>query len=104
MLSGKLGDLVYVHSNLQLALSNVAKDESNSSSSWLEFVRDALGDQDDLGIGSDRDSGESNGDHDSSGLTPPSALDDLDLFDVTSKPREHQEKNLCSHPSFFLGY
>lgn len=87
LLSGKLEDLVYVRSNLQLALSNVAKDETNSSSPWLEPVPDALRDQDDL----DNESDESNGDRDSSGFTPPSALDDLEIFDVTSRPRKQQE-------------
>ena len=31
------------------------------------------------------------GDHASSGFTASSALDDIELFDVTSRPREHQE-------------
>ena len=53
----------------------------------METILDALRDQDDL----DNESDESNGDHDSSGLTPLSALDDLELFDVTSRPREQQE-------------
>ena len=34
---------------------------------------------------------ESNGDHASSGFTAMIALDDIELFDVTSRPREHQE-------------
>jgi hypothetical protein len=44
-------------------------------------------------IDSDRVGGESNGDLDraSSGFTAPSALDDLELFDVTNRPLEHQE-------------
>ena len=82
MLSGKLGDLVYVRSNLQLALSNVAKDETNSSTPWMETISNAHQDQDDF----DNESHESNGDRDSSGFTPPSALDDIELFDVTSRP------------------
>ena len=82
LLSGKLGDLVYVRSNLQLALSNVAKDETNSSTPWMETISNAHQDQDDF----DNESHESNGDRDSSGFTPPSALDDIELFDVTSRP------------------
>ena len=87
MLSGKLGDLVYVRSNLQLALSNVAKDETNSSTPWMETISNAHQDQDDF----DNESHESNGDCDSSGFTPPSALDDIELFDVTSRPQEQEE-------------
>ena len=87
LLSRKLGDLVYVRSNLQLALSNVAKDETNSSTPWMEAVPNAHQDQDDF----DSEGHESNGDHDSSGFTPPSALDDIELFDVTSRPQEQQE-------------
>jgi hypothetical protein len=81
-----LENLVYVCSNLQLALNNVAKDSSNSSTPWFEHVLDALGDQDDLDLECDRMSGESNGDCASSGFTAPSGLDDVELFDVTSRP------------------
>ena len=79
MLSGKLEDLVYVRSNLQLALKNVAKDSSNPSTPWLSVVLDAPKDGDDLGIESDRASAsvEFSGDHASSGFTAPSALDDI---------------------------
>jgi hypothetical protein len=71
----------------------VAKDSSNSSSPWLSPVRDASEDGDDLGIESDRSStiAEFSGDHASSGFSVPSALDDIKLFDVTSRPQEHQE-------------
>ena len=65
----------------------MAKDETNSSTPWMETVPDALRDQDDL----DNEGDESNGDRDSSGFTPSSALDDIELFDVTSRPREQQE-------------
>lgn len=44
-----------------------------------------------IGLFVDNESHESNGDRDSSGFTPPSALDDIELFDVTSRPREQQE-------------
>jgi hypothetical protein len=93
LLSGKLEDLVYVRSNLQLALKNVAKDSSNSSTPWLSPVPDAPEDGDDLGIESDRSSAsvEFSDDHASSGFTAPTALDDIELFDVTSRPQEHQE-------------
>jgi hypothetical protein len=93
LLSGKLEDLVYVHSNLQLDLKNVAKDSSNSSTPWLGPVSDAPEDGDDLGFESDRTSAsaEFSGDHASSGFTSPSVLDDIDIFDVTSRPQEHQE-------------
>jgi hypothetical protein len=91
LLSGKLEDLVYVRSNLQLALNNVAKDSSNLSTPCFNHVPDALVDEDDLDIESDRASCESRGDHASSGFTAPSALDDIKLFDVTSRPRERQE-------------
>jgi hypothetical protein len=45
-------------------------------------VPDASGDEDDLGIESDRAlaSPEFSGDHASSGFTAPSALDDIELF------------------------
>ena len=88
-LSGKLGDLVYVHSNLQLALSNVVKDESNSSNPLFEPVPNALGDQDDLGNEID----ESNGDCDYSAFTPLSYLDDLEVFDVTNIQVGQENKN-----------
>ena len=87
LLSRKIGDLVYVCSNLQLDLINVAKDETNSSTPWMETVPNAHQDQDDF----DNESHESNGDRDSSGFTRPCALDDIELFDVTSRPQEQQE-------------
>jgi hypothetical protein len=76
-----------------LALNNVAKDSSNSSTPWLSSIPDAREDGDDLGIESDRASAsaEFSGDHASSGFTAPTALDDIELFDVTSRPQEHQE-------------
>jgi hypothetical protein len=86
LLSGKLEDLVYVHSNLQLALNNVAKDSSNSSTPWFEAIPAALGHQDDFDLERNKVSGESNGDHASSGFIILSALDDVELIDVTSRP------------------
>jgi hypothetical protein len=91
LLSGKLEDLVYVRSNLQLALKNVAKDSSNSSTPWLNVVSDAPEDGDNLGIESDKASATAKFSGDPSGFTAPSALDDIELFDVTSRPQEHQE-------------
>jgi hypothetical protein len=39
---------------LPLALNNVPKDSSNSSTLWFKPVSDALGDEDDLDIESDK--------------------------------------------------
>lgn len=91
MLSGKLEDLVYVRSNLQLALNNVAEDSSNSSNPWFKLDFDAPGDENDIDTMSDRSSPESSGNDASSGFTAPSAFDDIEHFDVTSRPQEHQE-------------
>ena len=60
----------------------MARDETNSSTPWIEIVPNAHQDQQDF----DNESDESNGDCDSSGFTSPSALDDIELFDVTSRP------------------
>lgn len=93
MLSGRLEDLVYVRSNLQLALKNVAKESSNSSTSWIDHVPNASMDEADSYIDSDIDwelSDESDAEA-SSGFTAPTALDDIELFDITSGPQEHQE-------------
>eukprot|EP00253_Pinus_taeda_P034484 PITA_34484 len=48
LLSGRLEDLVYVRSNLQLALKNVAKESSNSSTPWIDLVPNASMDDVDL--------------------------------------------------------
>jgi hypothetical protein len=91
LLSRKLEDLVYVRSNLQLTLNNVAKNSSNSSTPWFKPVTDASGDENDLDTESDRASPKSSGDHASSGFTAPNALDDIKCFDVTSRPQKHEE-------------
>jgi len=74
-----------------LALINVVNDSSNSSTPCFKIVPDALGDEDDIDIESDRPSPGSSGVHASSGFTTSSALDDIKNFDVTSRPWEHQE-------------
>jgi hypothetical protein len=56
LLCTRLEDLVYVRSNLKLALRSVAKDASSSSRPWF-------------------------------GPTSPCSLDDLELYDVTSRPQ-----------------
>ena len=93
LLSGRLEDLVYVRSNLQLALKNVAKESSNSSTPWIDLVPNALMDDADLYIDSDIDKEltDASDAEASSGFTTPSALDDIELFDITSRPQEHQE-------------
>eukprot|EP00253_Pinus_taeda_P012188 PITA_12188 len=77
LLSERLEYLVYVHSNLQWALKNVAKVSSNSSTSWIDPIPNAPRDESD--------------DESSSGFTASTALDDIELFDITSGPKEHQE-------------
>ena len=47
----------------------MAEASSNSYSPWFKLVPNALEDQDDLYIDCDRMSGETNGDHASSGFT-----------------------------------
>lgn len=93
MLSGRLEDIVYVRSNLELDLKNVAKESSNSSTLWIDLVPNASMDEADLYIDSDIDrelSDESDAEA-SSRFTTPTALDDIELFDITSGPQEHQE-------------
>eukprot|EP00253_Pinus_taeda_P013199 PITA_13199 len=93
LLSGILEDLVYVRSNLPLALKNVAKESSNSSTPWIDLVPNASMDEVDLYIDSDIDkelTNESNAEA-SNGFTAPTTLDDIELFDITSGPQEHQE-------------
>lgn len=58
----------------------MTKDSSNSSSWWFEPLPKALVDQDDLDTDCDRISGKFNGDHDSSGSTTSSALNDLEAL------------------------
>jgi hypothetical protein len=95
LLTTRLEDLVYVHSNLHLALSSVAKDASTSSRPWFEPILSA--EEDDLGTDGDSleepsdDGGpliDEFGGHTSSTFTSPCALDDLELYDVTSRPQE----------------
>ena len=96
LLSTRLEDLVYVRSNLKLAMSSVAKDASSSSRPWFGPT---LGiEEDDLDIDVDGDSLDELGDDrvpltddfddhtsSSSGFTNPCSLDDLE-HDVTSRP------------------
>jgi len=93
LLSGRLEDLVYVHSNLQLALKNVAKESSNSSTPWNDPVPNASMDDTDLYIDSeiDRELTDESDAKASSGFTTPIALDDIELFYITSGPQGHQE-------------
>ena len=83
LLTTRLGDLVYVRSNLHLALSSVAKDASTSSRPLFEPIPSA--EEDDLGIDGDSldepsdDGGpliDEFGGHTSSTFTSPCALDD----------------------------
>ena len=53
LLSGRLEDLVYVCSNLQLALKNVDKESFNSSTPWIDPVPNASRDEADFYIDSD---------------------------------------------------
>lgn len=88
LLSARLEDLVYVHINLQLPLKNVANESSNYSTPWIDPIPNASMDEGDLYIDSDNDrefSDESNAEA-SRGFTAPTALDDIELFDITSGP------------------
>jgi hypothetical protein len=88
LLSTRLEELVYVRSNLKLALSSVAKDASSSSRPW--FGPTLSIEEDDLDIDGDSldELGDDFDDHTSSsgGFTSPCSLDDLELDDVTSRP------------------
>eukprot|EP00253_Pinus_taeda_P015918 PITA_15918 len=81
--------------NLQLALKNVAKESSNSSTPWIDPVPNATMDDADLYIDSDintdREFTDEYGAEASSGFTAHTALDDIELFDVTSGQQEYQE-------------
>eukprot|EP00253_Pinus_taeda_P025970 PITA_25970 len=79
--------------NLQLTLKNVAKESSNSSTPWINPVPNASMDEADLYIDSDidRELTDESDAKASSGFTTPTALDDIELFDITSGPQEHQE-------------
>ena len=93
LLCTRLEDLVYVRSNLKLAFRSVAKDASSSSQPWFGPVLSIEED----GLDIDGDSLDENSDdggplvyefggHTSSTFTSPCALDDLELYDVTSRP------------------
>eukprot|EP00253_Pinus_taeda_P030140 PITA_30140 len=93
LLSGRLEDLVYVRSNLELALKNVAKESSNSSTRWIDPIANASRDEVDFYIDSDIDrelSDESDAEA-SGGFTAPITLDDIEIFHITSGPQDHQE-------------
>ena len=71
----------------------MSKESSNSSTPWIDHVPNASRDEADFHNDSDIDkelSDESDAEA-SSGFTTPTALDDIELFDITSGPREHQE-------------
>eukprot|EP00253_Pinus_taeda_P018825 PITA_18825 len=83
----------FCNSNLQLALKNVAQESSNSSTPWIDPVPNASMDEADLYIDSDIDR-ELTDEPDaeaSSVFTEPTTLADIELFDKTSGPQEHQE-------------
>jgi hypothetical protein len=77
----------------------MAKDSSNSSYPRFKHVPTAAKDQDDLETDCDTIKGESDvdsdesddHDSDSSAFTTPCVLDDLEHYDVASRPQEHQE-------------
>ena len=90
-----LKDLVYVRSNLQLAISSVAKDSSGSSHPWIGHSLSE--EEDDLNIDGDTSDQpiddrvphpDEFDDHSSSGFTTPCDIDGLELYDVTSRPQE----------------
>ena len=86
-------DLVYIYSNLQLALSSVAKDSSSSSSPWFAPILSAT--KGDLGTNGDK--GDESSDnrfplideydaHNSSACTTCDLVY-LEFYDVTSMPQ-----------------
>ena len=71
----------------------MAKESSNSSTPWMDPIPNRSRDRVDFYIDHDIDrelSDESDVEA-SSGFTAPTALDDIELFDITSGPHEHQE-------------
>ena len=95
LLSTRLEDLVYVRNNLQLAISSVAKDSSDSSHPWIGHSPSE--EEDDFNIDGDTPDQpiddrvphtDEFDDHSSSGFTTPCDIDDLELDDVTSRPHE----------------
>lgn len=96
LLSSRLEDLVYVRNNLHLALSSLAKDSSSSYRPWFEPIPSV---EEDFGIDGDSDDVDEPHDdgvpyiddyedHNSSAFSTPCALDDLELYDITSRPQE----------------
>ena len=76
-LFGKLGDLVYVHSNLKL-LKNKAANESSSSQQWtLEDIAVPDANEPDF---FDEELSSSSDTNDDAKPPKPSALDELELF------------------------
>ena len=72
---------------MQLALSSVAKDSSSSSHPWFGPILTA--EEDDLGITNEPSDDEvsfidDSDDHSSRTFPTPCALDDLELYDVTT--------------------
>jgi len=99
LLSTRLENLVYVRSNLKLALNSVAKDSSSSTHPWFEADPTSSAEENDLGIDGDSSDeptatddrvlvSDASDNNISSAFTAPCALDDLDLYDVTSRPLE----------------
>ena len=99
LLSTRLENLVYVRSNLKLALNSVAKDSSSSTHPWFEVEPTSSAEENNLGIDGDSSDeqtatsdrvlvSDASDNHISSAFTAPCALDDLDLYDVTSRPLE----------------
>ena len=76
-----------------MALKNVAKESSNSSTPWIDPVPNASMDNADLYIVSDIDKEltDASDAKASSEFTTHTALDDIELFDITSGQQEHQE-------------
>ena len=94
LLFGYLRYLVYAHSNLNLALSSMARYSMNSSSPWFNLVPTIAENYDDLGNGhnSEYNITSDEYDHDDySSFTTPCTLNNFNLYDVPSRPHEHQE-------------
>ena len=95
LLCTRLEDLVYVCSNLQLALSSVAKDTSSSSHPWFKpFPNGDFAAEDELEIDGDTSHETSANDNrdladDLNSISSgPCALDDVELYDVSSRLEE----------------
>ncbi|GLJ30957.1 hypothetical protein SUGI_0617700 [Cryptomeria japonica] len=78
LLSGKLGDLVYIQSSLKLSMDRSANDSTSSSEQRIskDIVTEVVDEPDfvDDELGSDTD------DDDATAAAQPCALDDLELF------------------------